>query len=169
MNFHSCCCSPRGCVPENACSFVFHSAVTSSLPLPCCRAVNEPWDKIPMSVLKEFYWRSYQIVQLKAPHWVTLLHDSFRLTPEVFGSFMRHCDNYALDSHIYQAWAWENPARWFQVHACEDRTRLREMEALGVPVIVGEWSLATDNCAMWLNGFNDNGTIHVPLVDTHAG
>jgi len=24
------------------------------------------------------------------------------------------------------------------------------------PVIVGEWSLATDNCAMWLNGFNDN-------------
>ena len=30
------------------------------------------------------------------------------------------------------------------------------MEAGGVPVIVGEWSLATDNCAMWLNGFNDN-------------
>lgn len=25
-----------------------------------------------------------------------------------------------------------------------------------LPVIVGEWSLATDNCAMWLNGFNDN-------------
>lgn len=24
------------------------------------------------------------------------------------------------------------------------------------PVIVGEWSLATDNCALWLNGFNDN-------------
>jgi len=27
----------------------------------------------------------------------------------------------------------------------------------GVPIIVGEWSLATDNCAMWLNGLNDNG------------
>lgn len=25
-----------------------------------------------------------------------------------------------------------------------------------MPIIVGEWSLATDNCAMWLNGFNDN-------------
>ena len=23
-------------------------------------------------------------------------------------------------------------------------------------MVVGEWSLATDNCAMWLNGFNDN-------------
>ena len=25
-----------------------------------------------------------------------------------------------------------------------------------MPIIIGEWSLATDNCAMWLNGFNDN-------------
>jgi hypothetical protein len=24
------------------------------------------------------------------------------------------------------------------------------------PAIVGEWSLATDSCAMWLNEFNDN-------------
>jgi glucan 1,3-beta-glucosidase len=30
------------------------------------------------------------------------------------------------------------------------------MELAFGPVIVGEWSLATDNCAMWLNGFNDN-------------
>ena len=30
------------------------------------------------------------------------------------------------------------------------------MEQAFGPVIVGEWSLATDNCAMWLNGFNDN-------------
>ena len=25
-----------------------------------------------------------------------------------------------------------------------------------MPMIVGEWSLATDNCAMRLNGLNDN-------------
>ena len=31
-----------------------------------------------------------------------------------------------------------------------------EFKKLGLPVIVGEWSLATDNCAMWLNGFQDN-------------
>ena len=30
------------------------------------------------------------------------------------------------------------------------------MEIAFGPVIVGEWSLATDNCAMYLNGFNDN-------------
>jgi glucan 1,3-beta-glucosidase len=96
-------------------------------------------------------------VQLKAPHWITLLHDSFRLTPESFGTFLQYCDNYALDTHIYQAWAWENTAQWFQEHACMDRERLMVMERLGVPVIVGEWSLATDNCAMWINGLNDNG------------
>jgi glucan 1,3-beta-glucosidase len=27
------------------------------------------------------------------------------------------------------------------------------MEDAGMPVIIGEWSLATDNCAMWLNGW----------------
>ena len=26
------------------------------------------------------------------------------------------------------------------------------------PVWVGEWSLATDVCAMWLGGFNDSNT-----------
>ena len=29
-------------------------------------------------------------------------------------------------------------------------------QASTLPVLVGEWSLATDSCAMWLNGFHDN-------------
>jgi hypothetical protein len=29
-----------------------------------------------------------------------------------------------------------------------------DMESAGMPVVIGEFSLATDNCAMWLNGFN---------------
>ena len=33
-----------------------------------------------MDVLKDFYWQSYQIVQTLAPQWITLLHDSFRLS-----------------------------------------------------------------------------------------
>jgi len=34
----------------------------------------------------------------------------------------------------------------------------------GVPIVVGEWSLATDNCAMWLNGLNDNGRCELCVV-----
>jgi glucan 1,3-beta-glucosidase len=106
--------------------------------------------------LKQFYWDSYQIVQEYAPHWITLFHDSFRLNPDIWGNFMVNCNNYALDTHRYQAWAWEMPVDWFVNNACDDGDIMRLMESIGIPVIVGEWSLATDNCAMWLNGFNDN-------------
>ena len=30
------------------------------------------------------------------------------------------------------------------------------MNDMGIQIVVGEFSLATDNCAMWLNGFQDN-------------
>lgn len=90
---------------------------------------------------------------------------------------MEGCDKYAVDSHIYQAWADDWPVVWFEERVCQDSFNLKYMESLGsnfrtvhsivtinaicgsigVPVVVGEWSLATNNCAMWLNGFNDNG------------
>ena len=66
---------------------------------------------------------------------------------------MRHCPNVAIDVHIYQAWAWKNDAAFFQQCACDGDFRVgKQLEAAGVAVVVGEWSLATDNCAMWLNG-----------------
>jgi glucan 1,3-beta-glucosidase len=118
--------------------------------------VNEPWDHTPMPWLQEFYWRVYTLVQLKAPHWLTLLHDSFRLSGDVWGNFLTNCDNYAMDTHLYLAWSWANDAPYYAKAACGSGDHIKEIEALGIPVIVGEWSLATDNCAMWLNGFNDN-------------
>eukprot|EP01041_Mallomonas_annulata_P011054 gene11054-23110_t len=118
--------------------------------------INEPTYQIPLDVLKHFYWESYKLVQAKAPDWITVFHDSFRLTPENWVDFMPGCPNYAFDSHIYQAWADAAPMNWFNSHACADGNPLRTMEGLGIPVIVGEWSLAIDNCAMWLNGVNDN-------------
>ena len=61
-----------------------------------------------------------------------------------------------MDTHIYQAW--NNPASRlvFYNDACHAKDMITNMEREFGPVIVGEWSLATDNCAMWLNGFNDN-------------
>lgn len=121
------------------------------------RIVNEPAQSIPFEVLAEYYWRSYQLVRRQAPRWLVLLHDSFRLTPEYWGgSFLRGCDHYAVDIHLYHAWDFDHPIDYFVGQACRDHEHLREMELLGVPVVVGEWSLATDNCAMWLNGLNDN-------------
>ncbi len=50
--------------------------------------MNEPWWPIPMAVLHDYYQRSNSMVQQQAPHWLTLLHDSFRLTHEVK---LEHC------------------------------------------------------------------------------
>jgi hypothetical protein len=119
--------------------------------------VNEPWWETPIPWLKHFYWEAYQVVQYEAPHWITFLHDSFRFYVQIWGNFMVNCPNYAIDVHLYQAWSAAADAASYQEFACMDGLRVREMEAAGVPVVVGEWSLATDSCAMWLGGFQDNG------------
>ena len=69
---------------------------------------------------------------------------------------MAGCPDRALDTHIYQAWNIPASRATFYNDACQQKSRIAAMEREFGPVIVGEWSLATDNCAMWLNGFNDN-------------
>ena len=96
--------------------------------------VNEPWWETPIPWLKYFYWESYQIVQAEAPHWITLLHDSFRFYLQHWGTFMVDCPNYALDVHLYQAWSPPLEGASYQAYACEDGQRVREMEDAGVPV-----------------------------------
>jgi glucan 1,3-beta-glucosidase len=66
------------------------------------------------------------------------------------------CPDRALDTHIYQAWADPSSRAFFYNDACQQKHYIANMEREFGPVVVGEWSLATDNCAMWLNGFNDN-------------
>jgi hypothetical protein len=71
--------------------------------------------------------------------------------------FLAHCTHYMVDIHVYQAWAWDPyDVDYFLRTTCDMGQRLRRMEDAGIAVVVGEWSLATDNCAMWLNGLNDN-------------
>jgi glucan 1,3-beta-glucosidase len=118
--------------------------------------VNEPWELTPLNLLKQFYWDAYLIVKKQAPYWKFIMHDSFRFTPETWGGFMKGCPDRALDTHIYQAWMDPAPRTTFYRSACAQKSQIALMEREFGPVVVGEWSLATDNCAMWLNGFNDN-------------
>lgn len=118
--------------------------------------VNEPWELTPLHLLKRFYWDAYLIVKRKAHYWKFIIHDSFRFTPETWGGFMKGCPDRALDTHIYQAWLDPASRLSFYNNACAQKRQIALMEREFGPVVVGEWSLATDNCAMWLNGFNDN-------------
>jgi glucan 1,3-beta-glucosidase len=110
--------------------------------------LNEPWEYTPLDALKDYYWRSYQIVQKDVPKWVTVFHDSFRLEFSVWGKFMVNCPNYAMDTHIYQAWFEKAEPAMFQDQACKAGDNLRLFEEAGVPIIVGEWSLATGTFLM---------------------
>ncbi|DAZ97649.1 TPA: hypothetical protein N0F65_003967 [Lagenidium giganteum] len=118
--------------------------------------VNEPWELTPIKVLKDYYWKSYKRVKVLAPHWKFVLHDSFRFGLQYWSQFMKGCPDIALDTHIYQAWMNPGTKEDFYSNACQQKYTISNMENALMPVIVGEWSLATDNCAMWLNGFNDN-------------
>mmetsp|Transcript_21265 Transcript_21265/g.29818 ORF Transcript_21265/g.29818 Transcript_21265/m.29818 type:complete len:729 (-) Transcript_21265:108-2294(-) len=118
--------------------------------------VNEPWQYTPIEELKKFYWEGYLIVKQSAPYWKFIIHDSFRFDPNVWGGFMKGCPDRAIDTHIYQAWKDPSSRLAFYKDACNQKNYITEMENAFGPVVVGEWSLATDNCAMWLNGFNDN-------------
>jgi len=118
--------------------------------------VNEPWQYTDLDVLKRFYWEGYLIVKKSAPYWKYVMHDSFRADPSIWGGFMDGCPERALDTHIYQAWNNPDSRIAFFKDACNNKQVILNLEREFGPVIVGEWSLATDNCAMWLNGFNDN-------------
>jgi glucan 1,3-beta-glucosidase len=50
--------------------------------------VNEPWQFTPIDELKKFYWDGYLIVKKGAPYWKYIMHDSFRLDPNIWGGFM---------------------------------------------------------------------------------
>ena len=114
--------------------------------------VNEPWQYTPIEVLKRFYWEGYLLVKRGAPYWKYVMHDSFRFDSGTWGGFMDGCPERAMDTHIYQAWRDPDSRMGFYQDACSQKSRIATMERDFGPVIVGEWSLATDNCAMWLNG-----------------
>ena len=118
--------------------------------------VNEPWQYTPIEELKRFYWEGYLIVKSIAPDWKFIMHDAFRFNVDTWGGFMQGCPDIAIDTHIYQAWMNPGDITSFYSDACGKKDIILEMERSFGPVVVGEWSLATDNCAMWLNGFNDN-------------
>jgi glucan 1,3-beta-glucosidase len=50
--------------------------------------VNEPWQYTPIKELKDFYWEGYLIVKSGAPYWKYIMHDSFRLDPNIWGGYM---------------------------------------------------------------------------------
>ena len=119
--------------------------------------MNEPWEYTPEYILKYFYKKVYDnFIQIWNLDKVLIFHDSFR--PFLW----EDCDfidmnkdnikiNIYLDTHQYKAW---NDPVPFDILI--DSIKHWEYPKTCFPVLIGEFSLATDNCQMWLNGFMDN-------------
>jgi glucan 1,3-beta-glucosidase len=116
--------------------------------------MNEPWIYTPKVILKDFYYEIYKYVVQNAPHLAFIYHDSFR--NDIWDDFLINCTNVAIDWHIYQAWNIERYGDQFLLEADNYELYINNLKSKGINTIVGEFSFATDNCAMWLNGFQDN-------------
>lgn len=118
--------------------------------------VNEPWIKSDFKTLRDFYRRVRENMREKAPHLIFVFHDAFQFSGLRWNRLFEDDDmeNVVMDTHLYMFF-WP---RLLTVHEYSEAYKLIMTQASRVkyPVWVGEWALATDPCAMWLEGFNDS-------------
>lgn len=118
--------------------------------------LNEP-RLINMSVLQNFYIRGYDVIRsIVGTKWKVVIHDGFY--PTAWTDFMTPSQGFTgviLDTHVYEAFG-QNVNFTNEIHlqeACGYSLNVDFMECMELPLIVGEWSLASTDCARWLNGF----------------
>ena len=125
--------------------------------------VNEPWWNSDMPTLKDFYRRTREVVRKYNPDTKFVFHEAFHRDAKKWNDLFpdNDKDNVIMDTHQYMA--------WFEKHdniddiIAEYHDMITETAAkIKFPIWVGEWSLATEQCAMWLQGFNT-----FTGVDTH--
>ena len=119
--------------------------------------INEPWAPTDMTILKDFYRKSRDLLTRYAPHATFVFHDAFIFDPNTWNDLFVDYDQVALDHHYYQAWYGTDvntTAGFCQAYKDE----AAKCDSFKMDVWFGEWSLATDVCAHWLGGFNDGNT-----------
>lgn len=121
--------------------------------------VNEPWWNTPRDWLSDFYRQARDIVRSHNPDVLFVFHDAFDSGASWNSLFDDNdMENVVMDTHAYMAWWEKKNDTWMY---CEDYEKvMAQLDDVKYPVWIGEWSLATDVCAMWLGGFNDSNTAY---------
>lgn len=119
--------------------------------------VNEPWQHSDIPTLKNYYREVRNVIREANPDLKFVFHDAFLTSHLIWNDLFEDDDmeNVVMDTHQYLAWS---PALYtmksycsvFNVNLTGPRVKRIKYEKW-----VGEWSLATDVCAQWLEGFND--------------
>lgn len=121
--------------------------------------VNEPWGPTPRNTLYQFYRDVRDIVHGSNPDvkFVFYAYDFSDDWNNLFDDDDHH--NVVMDTHYYQAW-WSAQDS-IQSHCGAYWDNFAIADKIKYELWIGEWSLATDVCAMWLGGFNDNSSPYV--------
>lgn len=123
--------------------------------------LNEP-RLINKTVLRDFYRRGYEAVrEIVGDAWWVVIHDGFY--PLDWIGFMTPAQGYVnviLDTHQYEAFGGNAniPYENHLIEACGMTINVDFMQCNELPLIVGEWSLASTDCAKWLDGFGQNAS-----------
>ena len=118
--------------------------------------LNEPWEYTPESFLKMFYQDILDIFdKYMSLDKVFIFHDSFR--SNLWSNFeFRQNESISrqilIDAHQYTAWN----QKYESFDKLLQSTKGWQKPPSTYNYVIGEWSLAIDNCEMWLNGFMDN-------------
>jgi len=140
-------------------------------PVHAIQLVNEPFSTIPLQFVQKFYIDGYDVVRGTFggnggdggggvddvnEGFDLFIHDSFRLG--TWNDFMLPPDYEAvyLDTHQYHVFDIGQLKLDEQGHirmVCEGVAKIEAAAAQSHWLVTGEWSLATTDCARWLNGF----------------
>ena len=133
----------------------FHEALYAIEP------VNEPWWCSDLGILKAFYKDVRALMRNYNPDLVFVFHDAFHFDANTWNDMFPDDDheNVVMDTHQYFAWwgAQDDIGNYCDGYG----GTMSQAFDVKYDVWVGEWSLATDVCALWLGGFNDANTAAV--------
>jgi glucan 1,3-beta-glucosidase len=126
--------------------------------------VNEPFLTIDLAFVQSYYENGYSIVRAVENNTgsdplaglTVVIHDSFRMNE--WAGFMQppNWQNVYLDTHHYEVFDYGllqlNESQHLDF-LCGTFAKSEAAAAMNLWLLTGEWSLATTDCARWLNGF----------------
>jgi len=122
--------------------------------------VNEAFVSVPLEIVKDYYLQAYEIIKqgTDPTHGydiAVVIGDSFRFGAWNGFMFPPHYRHVWIDTHIYQVFdTYRLQFSWAEHEKLTCGTNKPEVSVSPLSTLVGEWSLATTDCATWLNGYN---------------
>lgn len=120
--------------------------------------INEPWGHSDIDFMKWYYRSVREAIREVDPSIKFVFYAVDGITDTWLDLFPEDDkENVVMDWHFYTAW-WDTQSN-IDAYCYNDggySSIFNAAKDYKYEVWIGEWSLATDVCAMWLGGFNDN-------------